>query len=58
MRTLERFALGRHRLIPANIAGHVVLLQLLQDNILQAAKFRAPLLAVPSDRMDRNVLQQ
>jgi hypothetical protein len=58
MRTLEGFALGRHRLIPANIAGHLVLLQLLQDNILQAAKFRARLLADPSDRMGRNVLQQ
>jgi hypothetical protein len=58
MRTLERFALGRQQLIPANIAGHVILLQLLQDNISQAAEFRGPLVADPSDRIGRHLLQQ
>ena len=42
MRTLERLALGRHALIVVNVAGHVVLLHLLQDNIFEAAGFRGP----------------
>jgi hypothetical protein len=43
MRTFGLFALGWHALIPANFAGHVVLLQLLQDNIFEGVEFRSSL---------------
>jgi hypothetical protein len=35
-------AAGCRALIPAIVAGHAVLLHLLQDNIFDAAKFHTP----------------
>jgi hypothetical protein len=43
MQILEWLAFGRHALIAMIFVGHVVLLQLLQDNIFEAAKFRGPI---------------
>jgi hypothetical protein len=43
MQILERLAFERHALIAMIFVGHVVLLQLLQDNIFGAAEFRGPI---------------
>jgi hypothetical protein len=43
MQILEWLAFGRHALIAMIFARHVVLLQLPQDNIFGAAKFRGPI---------------
>jgi hypothetical protein len=43
MQILGWLAFGRHALIAMIFVGHVVLLQLLQDNIFGAAKFRGPI---------------
>jgi hypothetical protein len=39
---LRWLAFGCHALIAVILARHVVLLQLLQDNIFEAAEFRGP----------------
>jgi hypothetical protein len=43
MQILGWLAFGRHALIVMIFARHVVLLQLLQDNIFEAAKFPGPI---------------